>query len=62
MKNHDFVPKLLHNSNISSYFEAQFEDKTHSLTLNFHYKKKKKRLIKHENGYFCPKMLNQFSQ
>lgn len=55
MKNHDFVPKLLHNSNISSYFEAQFEDKTHSLTLNFHYKKKKKRLIKHENGYFCPK-------
>ena len=41
MKNHDFVPKLLHNSNISSYFEAQFEDKTHSLTLNFHYKKEK---------------------
>lgn len=41
MKNHDFVPKLLHNSNISSYFEAQFEDKTHSLTLNIHYKKRK---------------------
>lgn len=53
MKNHDFVPKLLHNSNISSYFEAQFEDKTHSLTLNFHYKKKKKRLIKHKTGIFA---------
>lgn len=41
MKKHDFVPKLLHNSNISSYFKAKFEDKTHSLTLNFHYNKGK---------------------